>query len=218
MLKSQRALPIHQGHQQTHVVDQVRTFRRYSQSFTLTYARQVQDLERQLMEARQQLDRVRAKEIKIDPYPELGSDCASQPLSEVPSIGRSPRRMLKAKTPQDLSNARNHLSDYGRGLLKPPVTGSPTIQARKSPRGLEMPSLPPRADADQYLSYYFECIHRQFPVLHWHTFHQQYVEVFDGPPNSTMPPEWTAVLFVVLACGALSTRDPARMPACSRFF
>ena len=182
----------------------------------LTDSRQVQDLERQLLDARQQLERVRAKETKVEPYVDFDTESPSEPLSELPPIGRSPRRMLKARTPQDLTNARTHLSDYGRGLLKPPVTGAPTVQTRK-PRGLELPPLPPRADADQYLSYYFECIHRQFPVVHWHTFHQHYLEVFDGPAAYTMAPEWMAVLFVVLACGALSTRESSRMSEAQDF-
>lgn len=162
------------------------------------------------------MERVRANESKVDPYADFGTNSPAQPLSELPFVGRSPRRMLKARTPQDLSNVRTQLSDYGRGLLKPPVTGAPVVPNRKS-RSLELPPLPSRADADQYLSYYFECIHRQFPVVHWHTFHQHYLEVFDAAATYTMAPEWIAVLFVVLACGALSTRDPSRMPEAQDF-
>lgn len=177
----------------------------------------MQDLERQLLEARQQLERIRAKEHKADAYPDIVSNSVSLPLSEIPAIGRSPRRMLKARTPQDLSYARTQLSDFGRGLLKPPVTGALPLQHRQNLRGLELPPLPPRADADQYLEFYFECIHRQFPVLHWQTFHQHYTEIFDGSEIFTLPPEWIAVLFVVLACGALSTRDSSRMPDAQDF-
>lgn len=183
----------------------------------LTSVRQVQDLERQLLEARQQLDRIHTKEAIVDAHGDFSSDTSSQPLTEIPSIGRSPRRMLKARTPQDLSYARTQLSDFGRGLLKPPVTGAQSSSNQRSPRGLELPPLPPRSEADQYLSFYFECIHRHFPVVHWQTFHQHYREVYDGPSACTMPAEWVAVLFVVLACGALSTRDPSRIPEAQDF-
>ena len=85
--------------------------------------RQVQDLERQLLEARQQLERYHAVERKPDPSTDGRSDTASSIYAEFPSIGKSPRRMLKARAPQDLTNARMQLNDVGRGLLKPPVTG-----------------------------------------------------------------------------------------------
>jgi hypothetical protein len=170
----------------------------------------VQDLERQLMESQQQVERLRAKESRTDPHNDFNVD-GNLELGDSPTIGRSPRRMLKARTPQDLTLARAHLSDVGRGLLKPPVTGAQSSQNKPSPRDLDLPPLPSRTDADQLLSYYFECIHRQFPVLHWQTFHRQYIEFFEGPPNATKSPEWVAVLLVVLACGLLSTRDPNRM-------
>lgn len=179
--------------------------------------KQVQDLERQLMDARQQLDRIRAQEHRNDPFHEYSTDPAVQAMSDIPTIGRSPRRMLKARTPQDLTHARAQLSDFGRGLLKPPVTGTKMAAHRSNPPGVEVPSLPPRALADQYLHFYFECMHRQFPVLHWESFQQQLVQVYDNPASEAATPEWMAVLFVVLACGALSTRDSSRLQEAQHF-
>lgn len=167
----------------------------------------MQDLERQLIDTRQQLERVRAKETKADPFDEYSSD-AAQAVVDVPLIGRSPRRMLKARTPQDLSQARAYLADVGRGVLKPPVTGAQPPHSHQTSQSTDMPPLPPRATADRYLQFYFECIHRHFPVLHWQTFRQYYVEIYEGRGMAAVPPELCAVLFVVLACGALSTREP----------
>ena len=172
----------------------------------LILRRQVQDLERQLIEARQQLERVRAREAKIDPFDDYVSD-ATQPLVEVPLIGRSPRRMLKARAPQDLSQARANLVDVGRGVLKPPVTNAQPLSNRQSHQSIDTPHLPPRATADRYMQFYFECIHRHYPVLHWQTFRQHYLELYEGGGVQALPPELIAVMFVVFACGALSTRD-----------
>jgi len=172
--------------------------------------RQVQDLERQLLEARQQLERFRALEHKssfsIDPRPDTPS---SQAFAEFPAVGRSPRRMLKARSPQDLSYARVQLSDVGRGLLKPPVTAA---HARNYPvaHSGEAPALPSRMVADPLLHYYYECIHRHFPVLHWPTFEQNYGIAMERGPNS-MASDWLAAFFAVLACGALSTHEPSRL-------
>ncbi|RMZ85753.1 hypothetical protein DV737_g479, partial [Chaetothyriales sp. CBS 132003] len=170
----------------------------------------VQDLERQLIEARQQLDRVRMKELKMDAVSDYPVDLVGEAVPDVAAIGKSPRRMLKARTPQDLANARAQISDFGRGLLKPPVKGSHQ-HVPSAPQGLEPPPLPPRATVEHYLKFYFECIHRQYPVLHWPSFYQNYLEVVENRSGNTASPEWTALLLAVLACGALSTRDPGKL-------
>lgn len=169
----------------------------------------MQDLERQLIETRQQLERVRAKEAKIDPFDEYSSDTA-QAVADIPLVGRSPRRMLKARTPQDLSQARSSLADIGRGVLKPPVTSAQPLHSptRHTPQNHEPPPLPPRASADHYVELYYVSIHRYYPVLHWQTFRQYYLEIYEGRGPQAIDPELCAVFFVVFACGALSTRDP----------
>lgn len=174
--------------------------------------KQVQDLERQLLDTRHQLDRIRAQDFKSTSYSDQATDSTAQAMSEVPALGRSPRRMLKARTPQDLAHARTQLSDFGRGLLKPPVTGPKTMSPQLPSPPTDLPPLPPRASADHYLHFYFECIHRQFPVLHWQSFQHQYVQIYESAGSSAPPSEWIRVIFVVLACGALSTRDPSRLP------
>jgi hypothetical protein len=132
-------------------------------------------------------------------------------MADVPLIGRSPRRMLKARTPSELSQARANMSDIGRGVLKPPVTNAQPSSSQTATPGLDKQSLPPRAAANRYLEFYFECIHRHYPVLHWQTFYQGVVEVYDAQSFAMLPPDLVAVIFVVLACGALSTRDPGAL-------
>lgn len=115
--------------------------------------------------------------------------------------------MLKARTPQDLSQARTNLANYGRGVLKPPVTQSQPLHSRHQLQGVDLPGLPPRSAADHYLQYYFECIHRHFPVIYWDAFRQNFNEAYEGGGLQALAPELTAVLFAVLACGALCSRD-----------
>lgn len=179
--------------------------------------KQVQDLERQLLDTRQQLDRIRAQELKAGSYSDQAIDSTAQAMSEVPALGRSPRRMLKARTPQDLAHARTQLSDFGRGLLKPPVTGPKTLSMQQTTSSTDLQSLPPRDSADHYLHFYFECNHRQFPVLHWQSFQDQYTQIYENAESNGPPSDWLGMLFVVLACGALSTRDTARLPEAQEF-
>lgn len=91
---------------------------------------------------------------------------------ELPLLGKSPRRMLKAKTPADLTTARVQLADIGRGLLKPPVTASP----QRIHDTIKVPDhdLPPRHVADELIRAYLECVHRHFPVIYWPDFYHNY--------------------------------------------
>ena len=175
--------------------------------------RQVQDLERQLLETRQQVERLRAVEHKHDFSSDLRPDSSSSVLTEFPTVGKSPRRMLKARSPQDLTHARSQLYDVGRGLLKPPVTGAQprTAQTARS-HNSDQPALPSRTTAERLFHYYNEGIHRHFPVIHWPSFQQHFAMLTDRGISTPLPKDWLALLYAVLACGALATHDPARLP------
>lgn len=204
MFEPECQMSIHERHESSHVLNQVSCGLELSVFVADRLGRQVQDLERQLHDARLQLDRVRALEQRNEPALDLGFDSPSQIISELPTAGKSPRRMLKARTPQDLGQARRNLSDYGRGLLKPPVVG---VQSALIQRVVNLPPLPTRSAADQILQYYVECIHRQFPVLHWPSFHQNYLSVYERGLAS-MPRDWVGLLFAILACGSVCMREP----------
>lgn len=210
MFKSKCSLSIYQGHKPTHVLHQV-SFTIISKTLPDKY-RQVQDLERQLSDARQQLDRFRAVEQKHDFPSDLRPDSSSSVLTEFPTVGKSPRRMLKARPPQDLTYARSQLFDIGRGLLKPPVTGAQPRTHPPHSHVSDLPALPSRTAAERLLHYYHEGIHRQFPVLHWPSFQHNFAMLMERGVATTLPKDWLALLYSVLACGALATHDPSRLP------
>ncbi|EXJ92170.1 hypothetical protein A1O3_00720 [Capronia epimyces CBS 606.96] len=174
--------------------------------------KQVQDLERQLSEARQQLERFRAVERINDIFTDLHPDTSSSIFSEFPTVGKSPRRMLKARSPQDLTNARVHLNDVGRGLLKPPVTGGQQRPHSARSTVSDLPGMPSRQAAERLLNYYHESIHRNFPVLYWPRFQRTFAMAMDRSGAHSVPMDWIAMLYGVLACGALATHDPSRLP------
>ncbi|KAJ9609775.1 hypothetical protein H2200_006103 [Cladophialophora chaetospira] len=176
------------------------------------FFRQVQDLERQLLEARQQLERYRAVERKPDPSTDGRPDTASSIYADFPSIGKSPRRMLKARAPQDLTSARVQLNDVGRGLLKPPVTGVQLRSHTTHSRVSDLQGLPTRAAAERLLHYYHEYIHRLFPVLYWPKFQRNFAIAMEQGSAQALPTDWVATLYAVLACGALATHDRGRLP------
>lgn len=174
--------------------------------------RQVQDLERQLIEARQQLDRLHAVEQRTDFSNDFRPDAGALILTDFPAVGKSPRRMLKARSPQDLTTARLHLNDIGRGLLKPPVTGAQPRSHGSHSNVSDLQGLPSRPAAERLLHYYHECVHRQFPVLYWPRFQRTFALAMDRPSTHSVPTDWVAVLYGVLACGALATHDSSRLP------
>lgn len=212
MLEPQCSLSVHERYKPPDVIDKVSQASHAPTKVghvLLTSSRQVQDLEKQLLEVRQQLERVRAVERINNIFTDVRPETATSVLSEFPTVGKSPRRMLKAKSPQDLTNARMHLNDVGRGLLKPPVTGG---QHRSHSTHTTVSDLPVRPVAERLLHYYHESIHRHFPVLYWPRFQRTFAIAMDRSAAHSLPIDWIAMLYGVLACGALATHDPSRLP------
>lgn len=175
----------------------------------LTLKRQVQDLERQLLQARQQVDHLTTLVPKDSLSVGRGVSSPSQAMLELPPIGLSPRRRPKHPIVQDFSRVRSNLRSYGGSLLKAPAP----YRRADSRQGLppELPNLPPKQTADRLLGQYFNHVHLQFPVLHKPTFYAEYQKVYQEGTISAMRREWGAVLFCVFACGTLHTFEPNRL-------
>ncbi|KAI9762163.1 MAG: hypothetical protein M1835_008071 [Candelina submexicana] len=163
----------------------------------------VQDLEKQLAHARQQINHYRSI-LKDESPMEVGYQAATHQL-EVPEV--MPRSARKERPPitQDLIRVRTSLRNYGRGIMKPPP---PYRQLGPQPLfSSALPDLPQKHVADHLLSRFYSSIHSVIPVLHWPTFHIEYEEVYSTGSFRGVLPIWTSLLFAVLACGALHTVD-----------
>ena len=176
---------------------------------TLTLARQVQDLERQLFQARQQVDQLRAMVSKDSLSIGLPVSSSSQSALDLPPVGLPPRRRPKHPVLHDFDRVRSNLRSYSGSLLKAPAP----YRRVGSQQGLphELPDLPPRQTADRLLDQYFNHIHLQFPILHKPSFYAEYQKVYQEGTISGMRRGWSAVLFCVLACGAMHSLDPNRV-------
>ncbi|OJJ34916.1 hypothetical protein ASPWEDRAFT_110245 [Aspergillus wentii DTO 134E9] len=170
--------------------------------------KQVQDLEKQLVTTRQQLQQLRSGSMRSDNIMDLDLDNPSQPLLKLPETSNRPSRRPKAPIVQDLTEVRTNLRNYGRGILKVPP---PYRQRGSKPLVTgESPPLPPKDVADRFLGQYFSCIHSVFPVIHWPSFVAEYEELYRAGTLQGVPRDWAAVLFAVFACGSLHTLDRAR--------
>ncbi len=169
----------------------------------LTGCRQVQDLEKQLAHARQQINHYRSI-VKEEGPMELDPQAATHQLNIPEVIPRSARSHRPAIT-HDLKRVRTNLRNYGRGIMKPPSPyRQPGLQPLSSPA---LPELPQKHVADRLLSQYYSSIHSVIPILHWPSFLHEYEKVHSIGSFRGVFPVWASLLFAVLACGALNTVD-----------
>ncbi|MBZ6376421.1 MAG: fungal specific transcription factor domain-containing protein [Kocuria palustris] len=169
--------------------------------------KQVQDLEKQLQNTKQQLQHLQTGMMRPDRMVDV-DEGVSQPMIKLPEIEYRPVRRSKAPIAQDFSDVRSNLRHYGRGILKVPTPYRQ--QAAESVVTADAPELPPKNLADHLLAQYFGCIHSVLPVLHWPAFIAEYEKVYRSGSLLGVSTEWAAVLFGVFACGAIHTNEADR--------
>lgn len=177
--------------------------------FTKASYRQVQDLEKQLLTTKQQLDQLRSGGQKLDDSMDLDVDANglnSLPLPD--SEVRGPRR-TQTTVLQNLSDVRSNLKSHGGGIVGIPAPyrheDSVPLSANESP------TLPPKNAADHLLSQYYLCVHSYISVLHWPSFVEKYEQIYQTGSLAGVSRSWTASLFGVFACASLYTHGPDRV-------
>ncbi|KAI4124622.1 MAG: hypothetical protein LQ338_004701 [Usnochroma carphineum] len=173
-------------------------------------SRQVQDLEKQLAQAKQQLNQLRSQSGDRSP-----DESQSYPWSGllVQEYEPRPRKRQKISATRDFSAVRSDLRTYGRGIFKPPQS---YLQQKPHPvprvlttKGADFPELPPKHIADELLYLYRISFQATFPLLDWSPFNEEYETVYRRRSLREVSPVWSALLFAVFACGTLpqSLRD-----------
>lgn len=167
-------------------------------------SRQVQDLEKQLAQAKQQLNQLRSQSGDRSP-----DDSQSYPRSGllVQEYEGRPRKRQKISASRDFSTVRSDLRTYGRGIFKPPQSylqqKPPAGPRLLAIRGVDLPDLPPKHIADELLYFYRISFHATFQLLDWSLFEQEYEAVYRRRSLREVPQVWSALLFAVFACGTL---------------
>ncbi|CAK4030058.1 related to ZFR1 regulator of fumonisin biosynthesis [Lecanosticta acicola] len=162
--------------------------------------KQVQDLEKQLSMAKQQINQLRGM---------LQDGGAAEMNTSVPNIPSL--RLLDAtakerrSAPQPLEGfdeVRQNIRTFGKGIFKPPP---PYRQFAPQPiySHASHPPLPPKHVADRLLSFYHGSVHLYAPHVHWPTFVQEYEEVYRAGSFQSCRQNWIALFYAVLACGTL---------------
>ncbi|KMU72146.1 hypothetical protein CISG_00455 [Coccidioides immitis RMSCC 3703] len=123
--------------------------------------KQVQDLERQLAQAKQQLHQLRMGLPKPDDHDYDMSDGTPK----IPEIGCRPHRINTPSAKYNFAGVCSKMRQHGQGLINFPLT--PSYTRYQSPLTCDFPPLPPKNVADVLLRNYFSSIHSIFPILHW---------------------------------------------------
>ena len=163
--------------------------------------RQVQDLEKQLAYTRQELQRFQSTSKsggQLD-YHYPGSKSAHG------SYETSASKKRKISTGHDFSHVRAKFRKFSAGIFKPPYG---TSQDPTSSHNLfSSPLLPPPQDVDNLLEQYRTFFHKVLPCIHWPEFAGKVKTVNIRRSLNSESKVWVALLFSVLALGALQVRD-----------
>ena len=162
-------------------------------------SRQVQDLEKQLAQARRQLHELRSVAKEVENPRQVPQAHAERLLFDSET---SSGQLSKPSVSQDLSRVRTSLHRVGAGLFKPPYPYNLTPPKQTLSRS-GLPELPPRSAAEQILGQYRASFHTTLPILHWPSFISQYEAVYNQDSLRAVARIWGALFFAVLGCGTL---------------
>lgn len=178
------------------------------ETLTLWSFRQVQDLEKQLSNTKQQLQQLKTGVFKSDNVMDIDFDMSGQPVLKLPDVGVPPIRQNRPPVSQDLSRVRANVRSHGYGIIKVPA---PYRQMRsKSLISDNEPALPPKPLADRLLAQYHTHVHTVMPFIHWPSFVNEYEALYQRGTLRGACREWSAVFFGVLACGVMHTLEPTK--------
>ncbi|CZT23924.1 related to ZFR1 regulator of fumonisin biosynthesis [Ramularia collo-cygni] len=163
--------------------------------------KQVQDLEKQLSMAKQQIGQLRG----------MLQDGSSSDAPRVPALNLPDENVPKERRPappmlEGFEDVRNNIRTHSKGVFKlpPPYRQygpQPTYPNHSQP-------LPPKHVADRLMSLYHRTIHVYAPHIHFPTFMQEYEELYRVGTFAQCRDIWVALFYAVLACGTLMDNSP----------
>jgi hypothetical protein len=169
--------------------------------------KQVQDLEKQLSMAKQQINQLRTM-MQDGGSADKTTGTAAVPTLHLPERGPKLRRDAPPAM-EGFDVVRKNIRNYSKGIFKPP----PPYRSTGPQPKVTQPNLPlpPKHVADRLLSNYHSWLHAFAPVLHFPTFMQEYEEVYRAGTFAHCPGIWVALFHIVLACGTLMEPQPRKM-------
>lgn len=169
--------------------------------------KQVQDLEKQLSLANQQIGQLRTL-LREGGASDLDASSAHIPALHLPEASKERRPGPPAM--EGFDEVRLNIRNYARGIFKPPPPYR--VFGRQPNYPHTTPALPSKQVADRLLSHYHGSVHVYAPQIHWPTFIQEYENVYRAGSFQQSPHNWVSLFFGVLACGTLMDPQPNGSP------
>lgn len=166
--------------------------------------KQVQDLEKQLSQAKQQIAHLRSM-LADNGMADLDISQPNVPSLQLPESSARERQQAPPQM-EGFDETRRNLRNFGRGLFKPPAPYRHVEPQPLFPNAKE--ALPPKATVDRLLSHYHGLVHVNAPMLHWPTFVQEVENVYRAGSFQNASHIWVALFYAVLACGTHMDPQP----------
>lgn len=166
--------------------------------------KQVQDLEKQMNQVKQENSSLRRKLEGRDGGMDVDTTPTEELHLQLPPVGEEPTKRDRPVPIPELSRARASIRNFSKGVYKLPALYRPqSSNAVESPR----PELPSRQVADGFLHAYYRSAHTMFPILHWPTFQGIVDDLYNGHVVKA-PPSTRSLYYAVLATGSLFSTEP----------
>ncbi|KAF2183691.1 hypothetical protein K469DRAFT_206266 [Zopfia rhizophila CBS 207.26] len=170
--------------------------------------KQVQDLQSQLADLRQENSHLRSRMSDRD---------AMDIDRRQPDSQREIQMTVQKARPPTMNNfdlVRRNIRTHSRDIFEPPPPYRQTSVLMSSPSAL--PEIPSRADFARLSRSYLDSVHESFPVVHWPTFQREVDQVYTARSFQGMPQGWIGLFFAVMACGALQPSTSHESPKSSK--
>ncbi|KAF2204014.1 hypothetical protein GQ43DRAFT_365542 [Delitschia confertaspora ATCC 74209] len=161
--------------------------------------KQVQDLQSQLMEARNEIHHLRSM---LPDHNAMDIDRGTTDIDR-PSHAASPSQKLLPPILNNFDHVRRNIHTHSRGVFGIPPLYRPTSSSASVIS--EYPDMPSRAAFARHSHNYLDTLHDAFPVVHWPTFQHEVDEVYTARSFRGMSSGWVGLFFAVMACGSLGT-------------
>ncbi|KAF2265239.1 hypothetical protein CC78DRAFT_462031 [Lojkania enalia] len=162
--------------------------------------KQVQDLQSQLAELRQENTHLRTRVTDRDV---MDIDRGSTPSR--PSDTRSPlqttAQRVRPPVMNNFGHVRRNIRIHSQGIFDPPSWSRQSDIP--STNTFSVPEIPARSDFAYLSRAYLLSVHEMFPMLHWPTFQHEVDHIYTSRTFHSTSREWIALFFAVMACGAL---------------
>ncbi|KAH7128285.1 fungal-specific transcription factor domain-containing protein [Dendryphion nanum] len=193
-------MSIYEGDKPAHVVNQVSCIFLHQSSKLKQWARQVQDLQSQLADLRQENSQLKTRGPDRDP---MDIDRAAAVHRRYPSSPTSQEKSQRIQPPvmPNFEHVRRNIRMHSHGIFDIPSQGLSSTTT--SPGIANVPELPPRADFAHTSRSYLDSIHEAFPILHWPTFQREVDQIYTARSFHGISPDWINLFFAVMACGTL---------------